>query len=158
MPIKLNLPEYSFKTKQEGGKKYIFDHIRKKYVAFTPEEWVRQNFLMFLISEKQYPPTLINTETCLSLNKLSKRCDIIVFNRNGDTLALVECKAPDVKISQAVFDQIARYTSVLKAKALIVTNGMSHYCCLLNTETQQYSFIQNIPSFKDLLEEKPLDR
>jgi hypothetical protein len=155
MPVKLNLPEYSFKIKQEGSKQYIFDRSRKKYIILTPEEWVRQNFLMFLIFEKQYPEALINTETSLILNKLSKRCDIIVFNNKGETLVVVECKAPDVKITQATFEQISRYTSVLKAKALIVTNGIEHYCCKLHEATQKYTFIANIPAFIEFQEEKP---
>jgi len=147
----LNLPTYSFNIKFQEQRKYIFDTLRKKYVLLTPEEWVRQNFLKYLIEEKKYPASLISVEMEIKLNKLSKRCDAVVFNRNGEPALIVECKAPSVKIDQLVFEQIARYNMQLKVDYLIVTNGLKHFCCKINFENQSYKFLNDIPVFVDLI-------
>ncbi|GAG33027.1 unnamed protein product, partial [marine sediment metagenome] len=123
----LNLPTYSFKIKSEGQRKYIFDGVRKKYIQLTPEEWVRQNFVQFLIQEKKYPESLISIEMFFKINKLMKRSDIVIFNKQGNPVVIVECKSPGVKISQDTFDQIARYNMKFKVDYLIVTNGINHY-------------------------------
>jgi len=145
----LNLPVYTFKTKEEKGKPYIFDEIRKKYLQLTPEEWVRQNFVKYLIQEKNFPASLIILEKGLKLNELSKRADVLIY-RDSTPILLVECKAPEVKITQNTFDQIARYNLVFKVPYLIVTNGISHYCCTINFENNSFDFLTDIPAFSTL--------
>ena len=147
---KLNLPEYKFRFREAGQKKQIFDSFRKKFVAFTPEEWVRQNFLMYLTLGKNYPSSLVAVEAGLQLYKRKKRTDIVVYNNTGKPVLIVECKAPDIKISQDVFDQIARYNMALQVNYLIVTNGLEHYCCLLDYENNSYQFLKEIPDYKNL--------
>jgi len=143
----LNLPTYSFNIKLIEQRKYIFDFIRKKFVILTPEEWVRQNFLQYLVQEKNYPASLIAVEKELKLNSLSKRTDAVIYNRQGNPVLILEFKAPDVKIDQKVFDQIARYNLKLKVNYLIVSNGMEHYSCQLNYEENSYRFLKEIPAF-----------
>ncbi|OFX20912.1 MAG: restriction endonuclease subunit R [Bacteroidetes bacterium GWA2_31_9b] len=147
----LNLPTYSFNIKFQGQRKYIFDTLRKKYVILTPEEWVRQNFLKFLTENKNYPASLIFVEMEFKLNTLSKRCDAVVFNRSGNPVLIVECKASTVKIDKLVFEQIARYNMQLKVDYLIVTNGLLHYCCKIDFENQNFEFLNDIPNFLQLL-------
>jgi len=146
----LNLPSYQFRIRSSGEKAEIFDDIRKKFVALTPEEWVRQNFIAYLQNEKGYPISLIAVEMSLKLNKMHKRSDIVVYNTSGEAILLVECKAPSVKIKQDVFDQIARYNMTLKVKYLIVTNGLKHYCCMIDYETMNYQFLKDIPDYDDI--------
>ncbi len=145
--IKLNLPEYKFKLKVSENKTFIFDRIRKKYFVLTPEEWVRQNFTMFLINEKKYPVTLIALERQLIVNNLKKRFDILIFNPSGEPNILVECKAPSVKILQKTFDQIARYNLKLKANYLILTNGLKHFYCKMDFKKETYVFLKSIPNY-----------
>jgi len=147
---RLNLPTYSFNIKSEGERKYIFDGIRRKYILLTPEEWVRQNFIRYLSEEKQYPLSLFGVEMHFRINKLSKRGDIILFNRKGEAKVIVECKAPAVRINQKAFDQIARYNMKFRVDYLIVTNGMQHYCCRMDYEKGTYTYLEEIPSFEDL--------
>lgn len=144
----LNLPVYQFKTKQEGERTYIFDAIRKKYLVLTPEEWVRQNFIQYLINEKQFPASLIAIEAGLKYNQLQKRLDVLVYNRQGAPHLIIECKAPEVKITQDVFDQVARYNFVFKAKYLVVTNGLQHFCCEMNYDENSFRYIEQIPVFE----------
>lgn len=146
----LNLPSYQFRIRSSGDKTEIFDDIRKKFVALTPEEWVRQNFIAYLQNEKDYPISLIAVEMSLKLNKMHKRSDIVVYNTSGKAILLVECKAPSVKIKQDVFDQIARYNMTLKVKYLIVTNGLEHYCCRIDHENMNYQFFNDIPDYNDI--------
>ena len=134
----------------ENGKKFIFDTFRSKYLVLTPEENVRQHFARYLIDELSYPASLMMSEHSLTLNKMNKRCDLIVFHRSGDPLVLVECKAPEVKISQAVFDQVARYNQVFKVSYLMVSNGLKHYCCKIDFSTGKIDFLKAMPSYKDL--------
>jgi hypothetical protein len=148
---KLNLPTYSFNIKLIEQRKYIFDFIRKKFVILTPEEWVRQNFLKYVVDEKKYPAPLIAVEKEFKLNKLSKRSDAIVYNKQGNPVLIVECKAASVKIDQNVFDQIARYNMKLNVEFLIVTNGLEHYCCKINYKTQKYAFLKDIPEFNEIV-------
>ena len=145
---KLNLPNYIFRLKSNENKTLIFDDLRKKYVALTPEEWVRQNFVQFLIEKKKYPVTLIAIEKQLLINNLKKRTDIVIFSSDGTPNIIVECKAPKIKIAQNTFDQIARYNLKLNANYLIVTNGLEHYFCKLDKESETYIFLKDIPNYK----------
>ena len=147
----LNLPAYSFSIKEEQGKKFIFDRFRKKHVALTPEEWVRQNFLMYLVEEKNYPASLIAVEAGLKVAQRNKRTDILVYNRQAQALLVVECKAPQVKINEKVFDQIVRYNMSLQVNFLVVTNGLQNFCCKLDYTNNTYSFLKEIPSYQDLI-------
>ncbi len=146
----LNLKPYPFKISKADDKLFIFDEIRKKLLFLSPEEWVRQHFIQFLIQEKRVPSTLIQIEGGLKLNKLQKRSDILILNRFGKALVLVECKAPQVKITQATLDQAARYNSILKAPFLIVTNGLMHIYATINHSDSTYQYLADLPSFNDL--------
>jgi hypothetical protein len=149
---KLNLPEYDLKLKNESGRSMVFDPFRSKYLVATPEEIVRQRFARYLIEEKNFPSSLMVTEHALSLNEMRKRCDIIVFNKKMNPVVLVECKSPTVKITQNVFDQIARYNLVFKVSYLLVSNGIKHYCCKVDFETEQINFLKEIPQFSEIKE------
>ncbi|MDG1171390.1 MAG: type I restriction enzyme HsdR N-terminal domain-containing protein [Polaribacter sp.] len=144
----LNLPTYNFKLKNSQNKTLIFDKLRKKYVVLTPEEWVRQHFVHFLIDQKKYPETLIAIEKQLTINNLKKRTDILIFNSDGKPEVIIECKAPSIKISQKTFDQIARYNLQLKAEFLIVTNGLTHFYCKMDFKNKTYIFLKNLPDYK----------
>lgn len=146
-PVPLNLPEYPFRIRQETDEMYIFDEIRKKFLLLTPEEWVRQHLLQFLIRDKKYPRSLIKLEGGLKLNSLQKRTDILLYNSAGEKVLLVECKAPSVKISQDTFDQIARYNFVHRVKWLLVSNGLHHFCCEIDFENKSYRFLEELPEY-----------
>lgn len=143
----LNFPAFSFRIKNSQNRHYIFDSIRKKFVVLQPEEWVRQHVLHFLVFIKKYPKSLINVEKQLVVNRLKKRYDIVVYNPDGSIFLLVECKAPEIKIDQATFDQIARYNYELKSNYLMLTNGLEHYYCELDHKNEKYSFLNDIPDF-----------
>lgn len=143
----LNLPYYPFKLKSDGSKYLIMDELRKKFVVLTPEEWVRQHIVQYLINFKNYPKALISLEKGLRVNDLLKRTDVLVFDSNTEPLLLVECKAPEVKISQDVFDQAARYNSVYKVKYILITNGLDHFCAEIEHSSSSYKFLSDIPSF-----------
>lgn len=147
---KLNLPKANLKTTTDGDKELILDSLRRKYVALTPEEWVRQNFVSFLINHKGFLAGLMNNEVSLIQNGIKRRCDTLVSDKFGKPLMIVEYKAPNVEITQKVFDQIVRYNYVFKAKYLVVSNGISHYCCVINYEQGNYSFLKEIPYYSDL--------
>lgn len=147
---KLNLPEYKIKVRKTDNTFEIFDRFRKKYVVLTPEEWVRQNFLLYLVFKKNVPETLIVVEKSLTVNNLQKRCDIVIYDKSTKPKIIVECKAANVKITQDTFDQIIRYNMTLKVDYLIVTNGLTHYCCFMDYKNDQYSFLQKIPEFHQL--------
>lgn len=143
----LNFKKYPFRFKSSENSTHIFDIIRKKFVVLQPEEWVRQHTVHFLIEEKKYPKSIINVEKQITVNKLKKRFDIVVFNSDGSIQILVECKSPDIKISQATFDQIAQYNIKLKAAYLMVTNGLDHYYCQIDAIKEKYTFLREIPDF-----------
>ncbi len=149
MPVmqRLNLPEYSLKIKNENGKTFVFDSIRKKFVVLTPEEWVRQNFIQYLIHEKNFPASLMAVEKQLIVNDKSCRFDLLIYNRKAQPEIIVEFKAPEVKISQDTFDQAVRYNMALKVKYIVVSNGMQHFACEINYEKNSYSFLKEIPGF-----------
>ena len=146
---KLNFPVYSFRFKNSENKVSIFDEIRKKFILLTPEEWVRQHVVQFLLQDKKYPKSYINVEKLIKINDLSKRYDGVVFQPNGEIFLLIECKAPEVQISQQTFDQIARYNLVLKAKYLMVTNGLNHYFCQMDFENEKYVFLRELPEYSN---------
>jgi type I site-specific restriction endonuclease len=146
----LNLPTYSFKIKSEDNRKYIFDEVRRKYLLLTPEEWVRQNFVKYLVSEKKYPQQLISIEMEFKIRKLVKRCDIVVFNKSGNPGLIVECKSPSVTIGQDVFDQVSLYNRYLNVDFLVVTNGLKHYCCRYDRKEEKFFFTEDIPGYLDL--------
>lgn len=143
----LNLPAFAHKLKQIDGKPYIFDLLRRKYVRITPEEWVRQHVVHLLINHYQYPKSLIKTEGGLVLNTLQKRTDLVIFDRVGQPFLVVECKAPHVALSRAVFDQIARYNYIHKAPYLFITNGLTHYCCGIDPATNELTYLDDFPAY-----------
>ena len=148
---KLNLPTYNFNIKLEGQRKLIFDSIRKKYVVLTPEEWVRQNFISYLVEDKNYPKGLVAVERKVDVNRMPQRSDIVLYNNKAVPLMIVECKAASVKISQKTFNQIARYNMKLQVPYLVVTNGLNHYCCQIDYEKNSFKFISEIPDYKSLV-------
>ena len=143
----LNFPLYNFRFKNSENKIHIFDVVRKKFIVIQPEEWVRQHIVHQLIYDKNYPLSLINVEKQLRLNNLTKRYDIVVFNPDGGIEILVECKSPETKIDQLVFDQIARYNMKLRANYLMVSNGMDHFYCKMDFEKEKYTFLRQLPDF-----------
>ncbi len=144
----LNFPSYAFRFKNSENKVAIFDEIRKRFIILTPEEWVRQHVIQFLLQEKSYPKSYINVEKIIKINDLTKRYDIVVYQPNGSVFLLVECKAFTVKINQKTFDQIARYNLSMKAKYLMVTNGQNHYFCQMDFENENYVFLKALPDFE----------
>jgi virulence-associated protein VagC len=147
----LNLPQYSFKISGKEGTEMILDPVRRKYVKLTPEEWVRQNFMQYLINEGKYPAGLLGIEVLFRFNRLRRRVDILVHNRAGEPVLIVECKSPDVMLDEAVFDQIADYNMKFKVPYLVVTNGLHHYACKIDNQEMKYEYLLAIPLYEDLL-------
>jgi hypothetical protein len=147
----LNLPDYTSLLNINESNKTIFDSFRKKNVKLTPEEWVRQNFLMYLIHNRDFPKGLLSVEMALTVNDLSRRCDIVAFDNNGKPRVIVECKSTSVKITQKTFDQIATYNIKLMVDYLIVTNGINHFCCKMDYKNNSYSFLKEIPNYETIL-------
>jgi predicted type IV restriction endonuclease len=144
----LDFYSYRFRLKNSENKVSIFDEIRKKFILLTPEEWVRQHVIRFLLEEKKYPKSLINVEKGLKVNGITKRYDVVVFKSDGSIDVLIECKAPQIKIAQDTFDQIARYNMTMKADYLMVTNGMNHYFCQMDFENEKYLFLPELPEYR----------
>jgi hypothetical protein len=147
----LNLPQYSFKITGQEGNQMILDPVRRKYVKLTPEEWVRQNFIQYLINMGKYPAGLLGVEILFRINKLKRRVDILVHNRSGQPVMIVECKSPDIRIDEKVFDQIATYNMQYKVPYLVVTNGLHHYACKINHEEMNFEYLLVIPLYEELL-------
>ena len=143
----LNLPSLDLEIVEKGGEKVVFDPIRKKHLLLTPEEWVRQHFVQYLINQHGYAKSLIKLEGGLSYNKLRKRTDILVYNRRGEPFMLVECKAAHIPLNQKVFQQASTYNKTIRAKYLVVTNGLSHYCCEINHDLNTFQFLEGFPGF-----------
>lgn len=143
----LTLPSFDYKVKKQNGTVWIFDVIRKKYVVLTPEEWVRQHMVHYLIGSKSYPAALIAVEKEIDLYGLRRRFDLVCYDRNGAPFLIIECKAPTVSLSQKVFDQVFGYNLVMAAKYIAVTNGVVHYCGHIGDNTV-FSFLEDIPSFE----------
>ena len=146
----LHFPPFDIRTKVEGKRMMIFDGIRKKYVALTPEEWVRQHLIHYLVTEKGYPASLISVEAPHQYARVGKRSDVLIHNRNGQPLMLVECKAPEVNITQKVFEQIAVYNLTIHAPYLMVTNGLQHYCLTAASDASPSCFLHEVPRYADL--------
>ncbi len=150
MTTKLNLPDFELPVRTREGKLYLFDPVRKKEVRLTPEEWVRQNFLLYLSREKGYPLSLMQVEKEFVWNRLSMRSDILVFSADGSPRMIVECKAPEVTLTDKVFEQIARYNLQYRVPWLVVTNGLTHYCCRMDYTAGSYLFLKDIPPYSEL--------
>lgn len=146
----LNLPAFPLKIRTGEVKQEIFDPVRRKYVTLTPEEWVRQHIIRYLVTSSNVPESLIVVEKSLVLNKMKKRADVLVYGNAGIPLLIVECKAPDVKITQKTFDQIARYNMVFKVQFLLVTNGLEHFCCSIDFVNSSFLFLENIPTYQQM--------
>lgn len=146
----LNLPPYEIKIRETDGRRTILDILRRKYVALTPEEWVRQHFVHFLIEQKGYPATLLANEVQLNVGNKLLRADSVLYGSDLHPRMIIEYKAPTVSITQKVFDQISVYNMLLKVDYLVVSNGITHYVCKMNYENQKYFFLREIPEYKDL--------
>lgn len=149
----LNLPHIEAKIMRRGEKPYIFDPIRRRYISLTPEEWVRQHFVSFLINHRHVPAALVGNEVSLTVAGQNRRCDTVICNRQGQPVAIVEYKAPDVAITQKVFDQITRYNMALHVGWLIVSNGLRHICCHIDYAPLGYQFVPDIPDWDILSRE-----
>ncbi len=146
----LNLPCYDVQIQQSSTGYLIYDTLRKKHVALTPEEWVRQHFVNYLMSVKGYPMNLMSNEVNLNLNGMRRRCDTVLFDHHVEPQMIMEYKRPTVSISQKVFDQICRYNIVMRVDYLIVSNGLQHYCCKMDYVNQSYIFLDDIPSYESI--------
>ena len=146
----LSLPVFDIKIKQEAGATMVFDQIRKKYVVLTPEEWVRQHCIHYLVEEKYFPAGRMLLEREIRVNSLSRRVDLAVCDADGRILLLVECKAPEVPLNQEVFDQVARYNLPSRAACLMLTNGVQHIYCQIDYDTGKYLFLKELPDYNQL--------
>jgi hypothetical protein len=147
--VSLNLPHSNLQIREINGKPSVFDILRKKYVVLTSEEWVRQNFVHFLINSCCYPKGLMKLESGLKYNEMAGRSDILIYNRKGEVFMLVECKASEVSLTNKVFEQASRYNSTIKARYLTITNGINHFCCEIDRERKEYSFLKDLPSYQE---------
>lgn len=145
--FKLNLPAFDYKLQKADGKVWIFDVIRKKYIVLTPEEWVRQHFINYLITERKYPKALLKVEGGLTYNRLQKRSDIVVFDREGNPWMIIECKSPSLNLSEITLQQAAVYNSSLKAKYLTITNGITHLCSSIDWTERKTVLLEALPDF-----------
>ena len=148
--FRLNLPPYPIKIQEKGEKRQIFDFLRRKWVALTPEEWVRQHFTHFLVEHKNYPQALLANEVELRIGEKRLRCDTLLYNKELRPRMIIEYKAPTIQIQQKTFDQISVYNLLLKVDYLIVSNGLSHYCCKMDYERQSYQFLEDIPDYETI--------
>ena len=146
--MEINLPPYDIKMREQGGKRQIFDFLRRKYVALTPEEWVRQHFVHFLINHKGYPQGLLANEVELKVGDKKLRCDTLLYNRALQPQMIIEYKAPHVEITQQVFNQITVYNHLLHVDFLVISNGLQHFCCRMDYDHQFYAFLQEIPDYQ----------
>ena len=150
--MQLNLPPYQARVKEVNGQKQIFDILRRKYVALTPEEWVRQHFIHFLINYKKYPATLLANEVELKVGQKRLRADTILYSKDLKPLMILEYKAPHITITQKTFDQISVYNMLLHVDYLIVSNGLQHYCCKMDYNSKKYLFLEDIPEYQNILQ------
>ena len=148
--FRLNLPPYPIKIQEKGEKRQIFDFLRRKWVALTPEEWVRQHFTHFLVEHKNYPQALLANEVELRIGEKHLRCDTLLYNKELRPRMIIEYKAPTIQIQQKTFDQISVYNLLLKVDYLVVSNGLRHYCCKMDYERQSYQFLEDIPDYESL--------
>ena len=145
--MEINLPPYEIKWREQDGRRQIFDFLRRKWVALTPEEWVRQHFVHFLIEQKGYPKGLLANEVELRVGEKKLRCDTLLYNKAMQPQMIIEYKAPEVEITQRVFDQISVYNHLLHVDFLVVSNGRQHYCCRMDYEKHSWEFLPEIPSY-----------
>ena len=148
--FELNLPAYKVNLTEKDGKRLIFDFLRRKYVALTPEEWVRQHFTHYLVESKGYPQGLLANETQLKIGDKHLRCDTVLYNKAMHPLMIIEYKAPNIQIQQKTFDQIVAYNLLLRADYLVVSNGLQHYCCRMDYELNSYGFLREIPDYQSI--------
>lgn len=148
--MELNLPSFDIRLQRDDEGVKIFDRLRKKFIILTPEEWVRQHFVNYLINHKGFPESLMANEIGITLNGTRRRCDTVVFDKHGSPMVIVEYKASSIVISQSTFDQIVRYNMVLHTRYLIVSNGMNHYCCRIDYDNMSYDFLKEVPDYSDL--------
>ena len=148
--FRLNLPQYEINITEKDGKRLIFDFLRRKYVALTPEEWVRQHFTHYLVEHKGYPKGLLGNEIELHIGDKKLRCDTLLYNKETQPRMIIEYKAPTIPIQQKTFDQIAAYNLLLKVDFLVISNGREHYCCQMDYEQRQYRFLPDIPDYEKL--------
>ena len=148
--FRLNLPPYPIKIQEKGEKRQIFDFLRRKWVALTPEEWVRQHFTHFLVEHKNYPQALLANEVELRIGEKRLRCDTLLYNKELRPRMIIEYKAPTIQIQQKTFDQISVYNLLLKVDYLVVSNGLHHYCCKMDYERQSYQFLKDIPNYESI--------
>lgn len=146
----LNLPKTELKVTTKDGKQQVYDILRRKFVALTPEEWVRQLFVHYLIQHKGYPAECIGNEVSIMLGRTKKRCDSVVYGQNAQPIMIIEYKSPQTEITQQVFEQVSRYNIKLKVRWLVVSNGMQHYCCHIDYESGTYQFVEDIPPYNDI--------
>ena len=150
--IELNLPTYPYRLRRNtDGHIAIWDATRRRYVVLTPEEWVRQHFVAFLVAHRGYPAGRIGNEISLTLNGMPRRCDTVVYDAQGNPLALVEYKAPHITITQDTFDQIVRYNTQFLVPYIIVSNGLTHYCCHIDYTSRTHTFLPDIPTYDDMM-------
>ena len=147
----LNLPPFDIILRNSGGRCQVLDFLRRKYVALTPEEWVRQHFVHFLVERKGYPRGLLANEVELRVGEKRLRCDTVLYDTTLKPLMIVEYKAPDIAVTQRVFDQITTYNILLHVDYLVVSNGINHYCCLMDYQRHSYTFLQDIPTYDEIL-------
>ena len=152
--MQLNLPEYEINVAEKDGKQQIFDFLRRKFVAMTPEEWVRQHFVHFLVEHKGYPKGLLVNETELRIGDKRLRCDTVLYNKNMQPQMIIEYKAPNIQLTQRVFSQISAYNLLLHVDYLMVSNGMQHVCCRMDYEQHSYHFLQEIPTYGEVMSDK----
>lgn len=148
---RLNLPPFEIKLKGTKQRPMIFDILRKKYLVLTPEEWVRQHFIHFLIEHKNYPAALLANEIKLTVGDKVLRADSVLYTRELKPKMIIEYKAPHIPITQKVFDQISIYNMLLHVDYLVVSNGMQHFICKMDYESKKYVFLEDIPDYDDLL-------
>ncbi len=151
---KLNFPEFNFNFREKGNQMEIFDSLRGRFVLLTPEEWVRQNSIAYLIKHRNIPEGMIQVEGSIQVANLKKRCDILVYDKKYAPVLLIECKETKTLISQKTFDQVCRYNISLKAPYLLVTNGIEHYCLMFDFSNGQYRFLDYIPDWEELNNEE----
>lgn len=148
--VQLNLPPYQIRVKETGGRKQVFDILRRKYVALTPEEWVRQHFIHYLIEHKNYPASLLANEVPLQIGEKRMRADSVLYDNQLHPRIIIEYKAPNITLTQKVFDQITVYNLLLHVDYLIVSNGMTTYICKMDYEKQTYKFLESIPNYENI--------
>ncbi|MBR3088492.1 MAG: type I restriction enzyme HsdR N-terminal domain-containing protein [Prevotella sp.] len=150
--VDLTLPSFGIRIMEHGGKRVVFDPLRRRYVSLTPEEWVRQHFVNYLTAHLGYPMALLANEVELQVGQKRLRCDTVVYGKQAEPLMIVEYKAPHIPVTQKVFDQVSAYNLLLHVDYLLVSNGVEHYCCKMDYDNQKYLFLESIPTYENILQ------